>query len=109
LSETAASVTIFASREGVAREQVHLEEQQRVLGITPNFYVVHDSRNAVPLSTKLRFQLALRASTDPITIAGVGALAGMQEAGGTPTTQKVRKVTAALRTRFRTQNSTLIS
>jgi len=84
ISEPAASVTVFASREEVATEQVHLEERQRVLGIIPNFYVVYDSKNAVPLSTRLKFQLALRASTDPITIAGVGALAGMQQAGGTP-------------------------
>jgi hypothetical protein len=84
MSQAAASVTVFASREELATEQVHLEEQQRVLGIIPNFYVVYDSKNAVPLTTKLKFLLAIRESTDSITIAGVGLLAGVQQAGGTP-------------------------
>lgn len=69
--------------EQIALEQVQLEEKQRVLGIIPNFYVVYD-KNAVPLTTKLKFQLALRTSVDPMTIAGVGVLAGMNQAGNTP-------------------------
>ena len=82
--EVTDSVTVYASQEQIATEQVHLAEQQRVLGIIPNFYVVYDSKNAVPLSTKLKFQLAMKVSMDPITIAGVGLFAGIQQAGGTP-------------------------
>jgi hypothetical protein len=78
------SVMVYASQEQIAAEQIHLEEQQRVLGFIPNFYVVYDSKNAAPLSTKLKFQLAMKVSTDPITLAGVGLFAGMQQAGGTP-------------------------
>ena len=84
LSETADSVTVYASREEIATEQVHLEEQQRVLGFIPNFYVVYDSKNTAPLSTKLKLQLAMKVAADPITIAGIGLFAGMQQAGGTP-------------------------
>jgi len=84
VDDAANSVTVYASQEQIATAQVRLEEQQRVLGIIPNFYVVYDSKNAVPLSTKLKFQLAMKVSTDPVTIAGVAAFAGIQQAGGTP-------------------------
>jgi len=82
--EDVSSVTVYASQEQIATEQVKIEEQQRVLGIVPNFYVVYDAKDAVPLSTKLKFQLAMRVAVDPVTIAGVAALAGMQQAGDTP-------------------------
>ena len=84
VDDAANSVTVYASQEQIATAQVRLEEQQRVLGIIPNFYVVYDSKNAVPISTKLKFQLAMKVSTDPVTIAGVAAFAGIQQAGGTP-------------------------
>ena len=86
--EAADSVTVYASQEEIATEQVHLEEQQRVLGVIPNFFVVYDSKNAAPLSTKLKFQMALRVSVDPVTVAGMGLLAAMQQAGGTPNYQE---------------------
>jgi hypothetical protein len=84
MAVTSASVTVYAAREQIAEAQVHLEEQQRVLGFIPNFYVVYDSENAEPLSAKLKFQLAMRAAIDPVTIAGVGFLAGIQQAGSNP-------------------------
>ena len=84
LAHPTESVTVYASTDQIAVEQVHLEEQQRVLGIVPNFYVVYDSQNAVPLSTKLKFKLAMRVSADPVTLVGIGLFAGMQQAGSTP-------------------------
>jgi hypothetical protein len=78
------SVTVYSSTEQMAAQQVRLEEQQRVMGFIPNFYVVYDSKNAVPLTTKLKFQMAYRAATDPVSIVGAAALAGMNQAGDTP-------------------------
>jgi hypothetical protein len=63
---------------------VKIEEQQRILGIVPTFYAVYDAKDAVPLSTKLKFKLAMRVVVDPVTIAGVTLLAGTQQAGDTP-------------------------
>jgi hypothetical protein len=80
----ASFVTVYASREQIAEEQVRIEEKQRVLGIVPNFYVVYDAKDAVPLSTKLKFKLAMRVSVDPVTIAGAATLAGIHQAGNTP-------------------------
>jgi hypothetical protein len=78
------SVTVYASTPEIATEQVHIEEQQRVLGFIPNFYVVYDSQNAVPLTAKLKFQLAMRVSVDPVTWAGVGFMAGVRQMAHTP-------------------------
>jgi hypothetical protein len=77
------SVTVYASSEQIAVEQVKLEEHQRVLGFIPNFYVVYD-HDPVSLTTKLKFQLALRTSTDPVVFLGAVALAGMNQAGSRP-------------------------
>jgi hypothetical protein len=84
LSGLESSVTVYASTRQVAVDQVHLEEQQRVLGSIPNFYTVYDSQNAVPLTTKLKFQLAMRVSVDPVTAMGVAFMAGVRQAKGTP-------------------------
>jgi hypothetical protein len=79
----AASVTVYASSEEVAAEQVKMEERQRVFGFIPNFYVVYD-HDAVPLSAKLKFKLALKASTDPVIFAAVSFTAALDQAGDTP-------------------------
>ena len=78
------SVTVYASTTQIAVEQVHVEEQQRVLGFIPNFYVVYDSQNAVPLTTKLKFQLAMKVSVDPISVAGIAFMAGVRQTAHTP-------------------------
>ena len=55
-----------------------------MLGFIPNFYVVYDSKNAVPLTTKLKFKLAMRVSVDPITIGGIAAMAAINQAADRP-------------------------
>jgi hypothetical protein len=68
-----------ATAEKVAIEQVQLAERQRLFGILPNFYVAYDTR-FIPLSPKLKFQLALRTSVDPATFLGAAFLAGIDQA-----------------------------
>jgi len=79
----AMSITVTASREELATEQVKLEEQQRVLGFIPNFYVVYD-KNAVPLTPKLKFELATKVMIDPITFAGTAFVAGLNQSSNYP-------------------------
>jgi Carboxypeptidase regulatory-like domain len=67
----------------VATEQLRREEHQRVLGFFPNFYASYD-KNAEPLTRKMKFQLALKVSTDPVTAAGVFFIAGTRQAGNSP-------------------------
>jgi hypothetical protein len=78
-ASTTSEVEVTASRFEIAQEQLHEEEQQRVLGIIPNFYVVY-SPNAAPLSSKQKFHLAWRSEIDPVTIAFDLAAAGIQQA-----------------------------
>jgi len=70
------------SRVEIAQVQLNLEEKQRVLGVLPNYYVSYDP-NAVPLSSRQKFQLAWRTSVDPMTWLMVGAFAGMEQATNT--------------------------
>ncbi len=67
----------------VATEQFEVEEKQRVFGIIPNFYVSYESDPA-PLTPKMKFKLALKVSTDPVTAAGVFVVASAKQAGNTP-------------------------
>lgn len=83
LKGDAISVTVTASREDIATQQVKMEEQQRVLGFIPNFYVVYD-HDAAPLTPKLKFELALKVSIDPVTFAGTSFLAATNQAARYP-------------------------
>jgi hypothetical protein len=67
----------------VAAEQLKAEEHQRVLGIVPNFYVSYENDPA-PLTTRMKFQLALKVSVDPVTAAGVFGFAGIRQAANSP-------------------------
>ena len=67
----------------VATEQLKAEEHQRVLGIVPNFYVSYE-KDPAPLTAKMKFQLALKVSTDPVTAAGVLGMAGIRQAADSP-------------------------
>jgi hypothetical protein len=67
----------------VATEQLKSEESQRVFGILPNFYVSYGT-NPAPLTAKMKFQLALRMSTDPVTAAGVALVSAGRQAANSP-------------------------
>jgi len=67
----------------VATEQLKAEEHQRVFGIVPNFYVSYE-RNPAPLTAKMKFQLALKTSVDPVTAVGVLFVASARQAGDSP-------------------------
>jgi hypothetical protein len=81
LARTTVYVTQTAAE--VATEQVHMEETQRVFGFIPNFYVVYDP-DPVALTTKLKFRLAVKIASDPVTATGVAFLSATQQAGDTP-------------------------
>jgi len=83
IEEVRTTVTVTPSSEEIAAQQVRAEVQQRVFGIIPNFYVVYDP-NPAPLTTKLKFKLAFKVVTDPITFLGIAFLSGVQQAGDTP-------------------------
>ena len=63
----------------LAQEQIKDQEKQRVLGFIPNFYVSYIP-NAAPLTPKQKFQLAWKATIDPVTFGITGVIAGVQQA-----------------------------
>jgi len=63
----------------IAQEQIHEQEKQRVLGVIPNFYVSY-AKDAVPLNTKQKYELAWKSTLDPVTFVVAGAIAGTQQA-----------------------------
>jgi hypothetical protein len=72
-------VSVSLSRIEVAEAQVKDEEQQRVFGFIPNFYVTYDP-HPVALTSRQKFELAWKTSIDPVTFAIVGGIAGVQQA-----------------------------
>jgi len=70
---------VVAARTEVAEEEIHLQEKQRVLGILPNFYVSY-VRDAYPLNSKQKFELAWKTTIDPFTIVLTAATAGIEQA-----------------------------
>lgn len=71
-------IQVTASRIEVAEAQIKAQEKQRVLGVVPNFYVSYVP-DAVPLSSKQKFQLAWKTMIDPVTFALTAATAGVQQ------------------------------
>lgn len=63
----------------LADEQIKDQEKQRVFGLFPNFYVSYVA-DAVPLTPKQKFRLAKKTFVDPMTLVGIGAIAGVEQA-----------------------------
>jgi hypothetical protein len=72
-------VRVTASTDEIAVEELHQEEQQRVLGVIPNFYVSYVP-NAPPLTASQKFTLAWKSSIDPISFLASGFFAGIEQA-----------------------------
>lgn len=77
LASLVTSVTVMPQAE-IAEKQIKQEEQQRVIGVVPNFYVTYLSDPA-PLNARQKFELAWKNSIDPFTFGIVGAVAGIQQ------------------------------
>jgi Carboxypeptidase regulatory-like domain len=73
-------VHVGLTREELADVQIKEQEKQRVFGVIPNFYVSYEP-NSAPLTAKQKFELAWKSASDPITLVGVGVLAGIDQAG----------------------------
>ncbi|MGB9146159.1 MAG: carboxypeptidase-like regulatory domain-containing protein [Acidobacteriaceae bacterium] len=76
------TVQVNGSENEIATEQVKMEEDQRILGAIPNFYVSYVP-NAAPLSAKQKFGLAWKYSIDPFNLLLSGGTAGIEQAENT--------------------------
>jgi len=73
-----AEVTVYPT-EFIAAEQMKAAEQQRLMGIIPNFYTSY-TYDTAPLTTKQKFLFAARGRFDPVAMIGVGFGAGIEQA-----------------------------
>jgi hypothetical protein len=80
LATQVTEVRVSLTPDELATEQIKEQEQQRVFGVIPNFYVSYTA-DAAPLRAKHKFQLAWKTTTDPVTFVAVGAVAGFAQAG----------------------------
>jgi hypothetical protein len=79
VASTSTEVQVAMSPFEIAEAEIKDEEKQRVLGVVPNFYVTYNPA-AVPLAPKQKFELAWKATVDPVNFGLTGAVAGIQQA-----------------------------
>jgi Carboxypeptidase regulatory-like domain len=77
------AVTVSYSSKEVATQQVKAEEQQRVLRVIPNIYVVYEP-HPEPLTTSMKFHLAYKSLTNPFFFVRTSAWAGVAQARNDP-------------------------
>src|SRR5215469_1170437 len=77
------AVTVGYSSKEVAKQQLKVEEQQRIFSFIPNTYVIYDP-HPEPLTAKMKFHLAYKSLTDPTLFGFMAAWAGIQQAANTP-------------------------
>jgi len=73
-------IHVSPSPEEISQDQFKALEKQRVLGFVPNFYVSYVGDAAAPLTAKQKSHLAWKATMDPVTIATVNVIAGVDQA-----------------------------
>lgn len=77
------AVTVGYSSKEVAKQQLKVEEQQRIFSFIPNTYVIYDP-HPEPLTAKMKFHLAYKSLTDPTLFGFMAVWAGIQQAANTP-------------------------
>ena len=77
------TITVMPTEE-IAAMEVKAEIQQKVLGVIPNFYVVYQKDNVVPLTAKLKFELAYKSSINPVSFVAAAFVAGIDQGLDTP-------------------------
>jgi hypothetical protein len=80
---TSTDVDVIVTLKEQAQDQLNVEVKQRAFGFFPNFYVVYDP-NFVPLTTGMKYKLAFKAATDPVTLGAAVFIAGINQAADTP-------------------------
>ena len=72
------TVEVAFTRHDLAEDQMKAQEKQRVFGVIPNFNVSY-VWNAEPLTPGQKFRLAWRSEIDPVSFAGAGFGAGLEQ------------------------------
>ena len=81
VAASAISVEVTPTVVEIAEQQIAEQEQQRVFGVVPNFYLTF-LPDAAPLNPRQKLQLSWKMRTDPMQFAFVAVVAGVQQARG---------------------------
>ena len=71
-------VEVTLPRVDIAEAEIKSEEKQRLIGLAPNFLVSY-LPNAVPLTTKQKFELSWKTAFDPFSFGITAIIAGVQQ------------------------------
>lgn len=82
LDRLTTEVNVTQTQVEIAEVQIKTEEQQRLLGVLPQFFVAYD-HDAVPLTTKQKAELSWKNFTDPFSLIANGIGAGVDQARNT--------------------------
>jgi hypothetical protein len=74
----AVSIDVTPSVVEVAEQQIKEQEQQRLFGVVPTFFITFN-RDAAPLNARQKFQLSWKTRADPMQFAFVAIVAGVQQ------------------------------
>ncbi|MBS1841996.1 MAG: carboxypeptidase regulatory-like domain-containing protein [Acidobacteria bacterium] len=72
-------VHVSVSEVEIAETEIKEQEKQRIFGLIPNFYVSYE-KDPAPMNTRQKMSLAWKSNTDPLTIAGVAFVSGIEQA-----------------------------
>ncbi len=75
-------VNVTQTQVELAQAQIKVQEQQRLVGLVPNFFTSYD-RDAQPLNAKQKLELAGKTWLDPSSFVINGIIAGVQQAENT--------------------------
>jgi hypothetical protein len=75
---TTTNIQVSVTQVEIATEQVKVQEQQRVLGIFPNFYSSY-IWDAAPMTAGQKYQLAVHSLVDPFSFVGTGIFAAAEQ------------------------------
>jgi hypothetical protein len=76
------NVSVVASKDQIAVAEIHMQEQQRVLGVFQNYYTSY-IWDAAPMPVRQKYKLALRSLVDPPQFLIVAGVAGAEHFNGT--------------------------
>jgi hypothetical protein len=79
---TSIEINVTQTREEIAEQEIHLEEQQHLFGVIPNYYVSYVP-DAAPLNVRQKFELGWKFTVNPVAFATAGAFAGIEQARNT--------------------------
>ena len=79
LAAVSTDMTVFENQTALAQVQIKEQEQQRIGGLVPNYFVTYNA-DAAPLNARQKFELSWHTFFDPSAFVITGVVAGVGQA-----------------------------